>query len=152
MPIKPENKKLYPDNWTIIRDRIRKRAKDRCENCGVHDHSIGYRDDEGNFIPASGNLLQEDYGSGIDPMTGGLLDVKHAKEIAKFHTETDELGNKYIVIICTTAHLDHDPQNCTNENLRFWCQKCHNSYDSHHRKETRRNTRMRDQFKLPDFC
>lgn len=152
MPIKPENKKLYPADWPQIRERIRSRAKDKCENCGVHDHSVGYRDEEGNFIPCSGNLIMEDYGSGIDPHTGSILEVRKAKEMAEFQTQNDEMGNKYIVIICTTAHLDHNPANCDESNLRFWCQKCHNSYDVRHRKKTRRNTRMKNQLKIPDFC
>ena len=40
MPIKPENKHLYPSNWKEISEIIRfGRAKNRCENCGVFNHS-----------------------------------------------------------------------------------------------------------------
>ncbi|MEI6435229.1 MAG: hypothetical protein WCP32_10320 [Bacteroidota bacterium] len=39
MPIKPENKKRYPANWQEIRSRIQSRAKDKCEWCGVVNHS-----------------------------------------------------------------------------------------------------------------
>jgi 5-methylcytosine-specific restriction endonuclease McrA len=35
------------------------------------------------------------------------------------------------------AHLDHVPENCGDENLRFWCQRCHDTYDAVHRNETR---------------
>ena len=31
MPIKPENKHRYPADWKLIRARILKRAKNRCE-------------------------------------------------------------------------------------------------------------------------
>lgn len=43
MPIKPENKYLYPSNWSTIRARILERAHDRCEFCDLHNHSIVYR-------------------------------------------------------------------------------------------------------------
>lgn len=34
------------------------------------------------------------------------------------------------VVVLTVAHLDHTPENCTDENLAALCQKCHNSYDA----------------------
>ena len=50
-----------------------------------------------------------------------------------------------IKIVCTVAHLDHVPENCDEDNLRFLCQKCHNRYDAPHRVETRRNAKMKNQ-------
>jgi hypothetical protein len=32
-------------------------------------------------------------------------------------------------VVLTVAHLDHDPANCDRDNLRAWCQRCHNQYD-----------------------
>jgi len=32
-------------------------------------------------------------------------------------------------VVLTVAHLDHQPENCDDDNLRAWCQKCHNTYD-----------------------
>jgi hypothetical protein len=150
MPIKAENKNLYPTNWNEIRASIRIRAHDKCEGCGLHDHSIGFRTKGGQFIPCAGNVTMDDYGNGIDPYTGGLLNIKRAREVAEFQTQTDEYGNKYFVIICTVAHLDHNPQNCKEDNLRFWCQKCHNSYDRPHRDETIKQVRMKGQMEF-DF-
>lgn len=40
MPIKPENKKRYPKNWKQIRQQILERAGNRCEFCGVENHSL----------------------------------------------------------------------------------------------------------------
>lgn len=34
------------------------------------------------------------------------------------------------IVILTVAHLDHTPENCDPENLRAWCQRCHNTYDA----------------------
>jgi 5-methylcytosine-specific restriction endonuclease McrA len=40
MPISPERKKLYPPNWEEIRERILKRADNKCELCGVPNHQF----------------------------------------------------------------------------------------------------------------
>lgn len=39
MPIKPENKDRYPENWNEIRTRILKRANDCCEKCGLPNYA-----------------------------------------------------------------------------------------------------------------
>ena len=40
MPIKPENKNRYPKNWKEIRATILKRANNKCEFCGIENHTI----------------------------------------------------------------------------------------------------------------
>lgn len=41
MPIKPENRDKYPQNWKQISEDIRfNRAKNRCEVCGIINHSV----------------------------------------------------------------------------------------------------------------
>lgn len=42
MPIKPENKSRYPKNWKQIRAQILERANNRCEFCGVENHTYRY--------------------------------------------------------------------------------------------------------------
>ena len=103
MPIKPENKNRYPSNWKEIVERIRTRAKDKCEWCGVVNHSWINR---------------------------------KTREIC-LQDEEDTIR-----VICTTAHMDHIPENCEDENLYFLCQKCHNRYDAPHRKQTIRNSKL----------
>lgn len=120
MPIKPENKKLYPKNWKEIRRQILERAKHKCEFCGVENYSEGYRTKDGKFIKSEGMQQEAD-----------MLD-----------------GEKIIRIILTIAHLDHNPQNNNPENLRALCQKCHLNYDIEHHKQTRRKTREKGQLKL----
>jgi 5-methylcytosine-specific restriction endonuclease McrA len=44
-------------------------------------------------------------------------------------------------VILTVAHLDHNPQNCADENLKALCQKCHLTYDAKHHAENARKTR-----------
>jgi hypothetical protein len=148
MPIKPENKDLYPENWAEIRQRILTRAKNCCEVCGIRNYSVGYRDEQKNFVPCSGNVTMEDYGQGINPNTGKPLTPKEASEMAKFQTDNDEMGYKYFVIILTIAHKDHDPGNCAEENLFAGCQKCHNNYDIPHRKQTRIESKYKGNLKI----
>jgi len=44
-------------------------------------------------------------------------------------------------VVLTTAHLDHQPENCDPANLRAMCQGCHLFYDRDHHAETRAATR-----------
>ena len=89
MPIKPENKALYPTDWKQISKRIRfERANNHCEFCGCENYEA-------------------------HPITGSR-------------------------VVLTVAHLDHDPTNSIDENLRALCQKCHNAYDASHRAQSRK--------------
>lgn len=42
MPIKAENKHRYPSNWKDIRKDILERAGNKCEFCGVENHTLRY--------------------------------------------------------------------------------------------------------------
>lgn len=44
-------------------------------------------------------------------------------------------------VVLTTGHLDHTPEHCQPENLKSWCQRCHNTYDLAHRIRNARITR-----------
>lgn len=44
-------------------------------------------------------------------------------------------------VVLTTAHLDHTPENCADDNLRSMCQGCHLHYDRHHHAQTAYRTR-----------
>lgn len=35
-------------------------------------------------------------------------------------------------VVLTVAHLDHQPENCDDANLRAMCQRCHLTYDGEH--------------------
>jgi len=122
MPIKPENKKLYPKNWLAIRSKILARAAS-CEFCDVKNYTKGIRDSEGIFWPL--------------------------KELFDILEDTGEIiDGKVIKIVLTIAHLDHDPTNNDHENLKALCQKCHNNWDVKHRVQTRRESKNKNQLKL----
>ena len=114
MPIRPENKKLYPQNWKRIREKILQRAKNKCEFCGVENYAIGYRDENGKFIETVG----------IGEQDAAFLDKE-----------------KLIKIVLTIAHLHHNPLNNDENNLRALCQRCHLRYDLEHHKETRKKNK-----------
>lgn len=38
------------------------------------------------------------------------------------------------IVVLTVAHLNHEPEDCREENLKAWCQRCHNVYDMPMRK------------------
>lgn len=44
-------------------------------------------------------------------------------------------------VVLTVAHLDHNPRNCNEDNLKALCQKCHLGYDAKHHAENARKTR-----------
>jgi hypothetical protein len=33
-------------------------------------------------------------------------------------------------VVLTVAHLDHTPENCSDDNLKAMCQRCHNRLDA----------------------
>lgn len=149
MPIKSENKHLYPANWGDISHHIiHVRAKNKCELCGVHNHAVGYRAHDGQFIPVAGNVILDLAGSGLDYPSVTLLPYKKAKEIADHHTAECDSQRKYIVIVLTTMHLDHDPTNNIQSNLKAACQRCHNNHDAKHRQSTKKKTESEGMWSL----
>lgn len=101
-PIRRENKDRYPSNWPEIRKVILERAEQQCEWCGVRNHALGYRDQVGVFHPEEPSL----------------------------ECDANPDGPRFIRIVLTIAHLDHNPGNNDPANLRALCQRCHNRHDS----------------------
>ncbi len=135
MPIRAENKNLYPSNWPEIRTRIRTRAGDQCEKCKVKNHAFICR---GKWDGA--DVYQDD--------DGAIFSAKNGRFITQNYVGDLEGPIKFLTVVCTTAHLDHDPANCQDENLRFWCQRCHNRYDRKHRDQTIRERKLKGQLEL----
>jgi 5-methylcytosine-specific restriction endonuclease McrA len=125
MPIKPENKNRYPGNWPAISQATKDRAGNKCEFCGLDNYAIGYRDLTGNF-------------HAIEKSCSGDIEADEARQ----------KGYKIIQIILTVAHLDHTPENCSPDNLKALCQRCHNRYDTGHRKQSRHETKYKTQYKI----
>ena len=129
MPIRPENRERYPADWGEISKRIRfARAEGRCEcrgECGI-DHAL------------ERTLFR------------GFV-VRHSRCFEQ-HGEPHTITGSIVVL--TTAHLDHTPEHCDDDNLRAMCQRCHLSYDrprhvANARENRRRRRALRDLFGGP---
>jgi len=55
------------------------------------------------------------------------------------HGEPAKWANGTVVL--TVAHLDHQPENCADDNLKAMCQRCHLRYDSQHHQANAAATR-----------
>jgi len=106
MPIRLENKGLYPKNWPEIRAAVLKRAYNTCEFCHVPNHWKIYRDGQNQW-------------HAINPNCGG----------DKFYIDHEGNPRKIVRIVLTIAHLNHQPTDCRLENLAALCQRCHNRHD-----------------------
>jgi len=129
MPIRPENAARYPKDWkSEIVPRIRARSGNRCEcrgECGIN-HEI------------------KNHGSmPLDVRRCGIAngDVSYMTPDGKWHgcnyyDEGEEMeriaGKVYraVKIVLTVMHLNHQPEDCRDENLLHACQGCHNRYDA----------------------
>lgn len=129
-PIKPENLARYPADWPEIRARIQLRAKNRCECCGVKNWAIGGRNADGIFVPAYPIAFENSVPKLPALGTSGWCG-----------TDGPTVFLRIFRIVCTVAHLDHTPENCADENLRFLCQRCHLAHDKKHHAESAYATR-----------
>jgi hypothetical protein len=107
----PMKRELYPANWPEIRAQVKERAGNKCEGCGVANHAVGARDRRGDWH-------DQDSIDNLNSDVGYSMFGEYPKIIR---------------IVCTTAHLDHNPGNNDLGNLKFWCQACHNRHDAKHR-------------------
>lgn len=117
----PMIRSRYPKDWKAISQRIRDRAKNRCEWCGIPNYAVGYRTFDGVFIPL---ILEEAAGK-------GELPYSEARKVADHHRRV--FGNthpKAVVIVLTVAHLNHDTTDNRDENLACLCNRCHLKYDA----------------------
>ena len=105
----PVDYKKYAANWKEIRARILDRAGHCCEGCGVKNHAVGARDLRNQWHDEdSVHGMNSDYGYAL---FGGEFPAM-------------------IKIVLTIAHVDHDVTNNADDNLRAWCQQCHNRHDA----------------------
>lgn len=138
MPIKPENAARYPASWSQLSREAKERAQWKCvhADCGARQYSVG------RWLPMPGAGLK------WKPHADYASDYMHAKQMAaeySFFLFGDGAVPKgdapVVVIVLTTAHLDHNPENCAPENLAPMCQRHHLQYDAKHHAETAYATR-----------
>lgn len=121
MPIRPENKSRYPDDWKQISEAVRERAGHRCEWCGKPNRRIV-------VCSAGGRWFDLDAGYWRDRF-GGYIPLAKQPEVSE---------QRSVFVVLTVAHLNHTPEDSRPENLRGLCQACHLRYDAPHKAKMRR--------------
>jgi 5-methylcytosine-specific restriction endonuclease McrA len=121
MPIKPENRSRYPKDWPAISADVKMRARWRCEFCGVPHGQLGGRSPAGVWHAAR-------------PIGQKNLRLEWPEPGTFAHCAGYDAPLRIVRIVLTTAHLDHQPENCDPSNLKALCQRCHNRHDQPHRK------------------
>jgi hypothetical protein len=132
----PINYKEYHPKWSLISRLIRfKRAKNRCEKCGV----------------ANGLVIKR-IGLGVwrDPNKGEWNLLQDYLYRLKFSYKDSVKKAGLTIIVLTVAHLDHDKTNNRFWNLSALCQSCHLHHDKAHHAANRKYGRnyKKDQIKL----
>jgi len=105
----------YPEDWKQTVERIRKRSQDRCEACGLKNHSFAYS------VPFY--------------IRDGRYKQRRIWFRSKQDAEREALGENIVTrvkVVLTVAHLDHDETNhqVTDDRLKHLCQVCHLRYDA----------------------
>ena len=138
----PIDYKKYPPNWKDLRKQVLQRANNCCEFCGLPNYAVGYREDC-IFFPICGNIE-------VDKAGRGELPYKEARLVCKVNNQNQPSNEKYIIIVLTIAHIDHDPENhsVSIDRLRALCQKCHLALDKDKHLQTRQKSKNKKQNSL----
>lgn len=112
MPIRSSEKAKYPPDWPAIRARILERAGNCCE-----------------FTMKTGERCSAPHGELIFRWLEDLESWRWPNGNDCGEADPEYRG---VVVVLTIAHLDHNPANCTDDNLRAGCQLHHLRYDQHH--------------------
>ena len=113
MPIRPDNRWLYPIDWKQLSVAIRfGRAKARCERCARPHRRLVAHLGDGRWWDAPAHCWRSDRGRRVAVGDVALAAVR----------------TTYVVLAC--AHLDHDPGNNAHANLAALCQRCHMLHDA----------------------
>lgn len=145
MPLTTQEKKAYPPDWRARRQRILERDAHHCANCGVPNYAVGYRDDQGRFVPLRGNGPCDAAGRGrCWPDSHHRITYREAKEFLDICNRDRPNSPRYIVIVLTIAHLKRTtgeptdgPLDCSDEDLAALCQRCHLAIDRPRHKKRR---------------
>jgi hypothetical protein len=132
MPIRAENRWLYPIDWPQLSASIRfGRTKGRCEHCRRPHLARVWHLGDGRWWEEEGEQWLDGQGRGVQA-----------------HPTLDDIRQTYVVLAC--AHLNHDPTYNAPRNLAALCQRCHLAHDAReHRHRRWRNRFIRQA--LRDF-
>ncbi len=112
MPIRPEWRHLFQGpEWAAIRARILERAGNRCEQCGKPNYVKLQVMRGGYWFDAATNAWRDCTGESNAFCWPDLRPHRHRT----IYT---------VRCVLTVAHLNHDPRDNHDENLRALCQHC----------------------------
>lgn len=105
----PMKRSLYPKNWEEISKRIR--------------------------FERAGNRCEW-----CDAPNRTAIGRKKSNK-AEWIVWSDDLNDEWykLEVVLTVAHLDHNPPNCSEENLVALCQLCHLRYDAKEKAQKKRS-------------
>ncbi|MGE5569819.1 MAG: hypothetical protein ACM3S5_12345 [Rhodospirillales bacterium] len=133
MPIRPELRHFYRGpHWQTTRERILKRAGNKCEQCRKPNGKMVFTVCCGStmYWARVGSSRWRNHRGAVTPVRTILRAIPTRKP-------------RMIRVVLTIAHLDHTPGHDDDNNLRAWCQWCHLHHDQPHHIETRAATRVR---------
>lgn len=115
----------YPKEWKAIRAGVLLRAANRCEQCLAPNGEVIARH-------ADGQTYMLERGEVFDAETGAHVGLARGSEywVARF-----------VRVVLTVAHLDHDERNNDATNLRALCQMHHLRHDAADNARRRRTSR-----------
>lgn len=126
MPIRPEFRKFYGPAWRETRERILKRAGNKCERCGKPNGAAIYTYTQPGTQPAMAWARRrgDDCWTNQDGRTeGGRWPAPGLPRMIR--------------VVLAVGHLNHIPGDDRGENLQALCQWCHLHMDAPHHKDTR---------------
>jgi hypothetical protein len=124
LPIKRELRWFYPIDWPEISRRVRfERAGGVCEGCGrPHGETVRCLPD-GRWFDAARHTWRNGRG-----------------RPARWPDIEEAVAFRQTRVILAAAHLDHDPSNNRQRNLKSLCQRCHMIHDRSYHLARRRIT------------
>ncbi len=135
MPIRRDLLPLYKTpEYKAARASLVARAGNKCEQCGkpngervetFTDYAMGFLGHRGRPV-----MFWRPAGSWWCNQWGAMADTSLAVKLQGKKIRT-------VRVVCTFAHLDHNPANNAEENKAFLCQWCHLNYDGPHHKYSR---------------
>lgn len=133
MPIRKEFRHFYQGkDWKQLRRKILKGAKNRCESCGKPLHRWIFTYTWQTWILSRGQRVRV-YHMIWMLERGGFWCDQFGKAVPG---RMKGLPRK-IRVKLTVAHVDNDPSNMDDSNLKCWCTWCHLHFDQAHHKQTR---------------
>lgn len=112
----PINYKLYPPDWKETVERIKTRARNKCEVCGIKNYHQPWSYTI--FVRINSRYKLKTF----------WIECGREFERIKSHVHSW----KRIMVVLTVAHLDHDENNWSvkDDRLKAMCQYCHLNYDA----------------------